>query len=214
MPADVAVDIPFWLEAIAIVAGALAGRFAGEREARNFGIVALAALGLGGGLIRHTLLQQGTPVGITDSRFLPLALGASVPALFLTGVVSRLHWVSQPTVATGLGVLGADKALLAGVAAVGAVVIGVLAGTGGSILADLIVGVPPVLFRPGVLLGVASALGTTVYVVGAQAYDARAAWFVFGVVLITLTRITSAATGWGVGPAGQLAMKTERELGR
>jgi cobalamin biosynthesis protein CobD/CbiB len=85
----------------------------------------------------------------------------------------------------------------------------VLAGTGGGVLADLIVGVPPVLFRPGLLLGVASALGTSIYVVGTEVTDQRALWFVVGVVAITSLRVVSIATGWGVGSVHELTERSE-----
>lgn len=55
---------------------------------------------------------------------------------------------------------GADKAMLYGLPPVGAILIGVMSGTGGSVLADLAVGVPPALFRPGRLRGLAAAAGT------------------------------------------------------
>ncbi len=207
MPLDpeTSLSIPFWLEAIAIVAGALAGSLRGIREQLAIsGVVALAiALGLGGGLLRDTLLQSGTPVAIADSRFLPIVLGVTAVTLLLLPLLTRVEWAVFATDSLAIGiysVLGADKALLLGVPPVGALVVGVLAGTGGSILADLIVGVPPVLFRPGLLLGVASTAGTIVFIAGSELFDLRIASFVVAVGLITGARIVSAATGWGVGP--------------
>ena len=215
MPTDpqATLSIPFWLEATAIVAGALAGSLRGIREELALsGVVALAiALGLGGGLIRDTLLQTGTPVAIADSRFLPIVLAVSGITLFLLPLLSRVEWAVFATDSLAIGiysVLGADKALLLWVAPVGALLVGVLAGTGGSLLADLIVGVPPVLFRPGLLLGVASTAGTLVFVAGTELFDMRIQSFVVGVALITIARIVSAVTGWGVGPA--VALTTRR----
>ena len=208
MPVDAqtTLSIPFWLEALAIVAGALAGSLRGIREELALsGVVALAiALGLGGGLIRDTLLQTGTPVAIADSRFLPIVLAVSGITLLLLPLLSRVEWAVFATDSLAIGiysVIGADKALLHGVPPVGALLVGVLAGTGGSILADLIVGVPPLLFRPGLLLGVASTAGTVVFIAGTELADLRIPSFIAAVVLITAARVASAATGWGVGPA-------------
>ncbi len=208
MPVDLptTLAVPFWLEALAIAAGALAGALRGIREELAIsGVVALAiALGLGGGLVRDTLLQTGTPVAIADSRFLPIVLAVSGITLVLLPLLSRIEWAVFATDSLAIGiysVLGADKALLNGVPPVGALLVGVLAGTGGSLLADLIVGVPPVLFRPGLLLGVASTAGTVVFIAGTELADLRIPSFIAAVVLITAARIVSAATGWGVGPA-------------
>lgn len=219
VPVEPSVDIPFWLESIAIVAGGLAGSLRGIRERLAVtGVLALAvALGLGGGIIRDVLLQAGTPVAFLDPWFVPIVLASSIPALFLISVVNRIEWLVFGADALAIGiysVLGADKALQLSIPPVGSVLIGVLAGTGGSIVADLIVGTPPLLFRPGILLGVASAAGTTTYVIGASATDARAPWFVAGVAIVTIMRIVSAATGWGVGSAAELAERSSRLLAR
>ncbi|MGB0113947.1 MAG: TRIC cation channel family protein [Ilumatobacteraceae bacterium] len=221
MPHDVLtpVDIPFWVEATAIVAGAAAGSLRAVREHLAIsGVVALAvALGLGGGVIRDTLIQSGTPVAFTDSWFLPIALLTSVPVLLFAHLLSRLERVvfSVDALAIGLySVIGADKALQYNIPPVGAALIGVLAGTGGSLLADLAVGVPPVLFRPGLLLGVASAFGTSLYVAGVWFTDARAAFFLLGVFVVTTLRMISIFTGWGVGSAHQLAERSEAMFGR
>ncbi len=216
---DPPVAIPLWVEAAAIVAGSIAGTLRGIRDKLAFpGVVALVvALGLGGGIIRDTLLQSGTPVAFTSSWFLPIALVPILPVLLLTRLVSRLEWMLFAVDALSIGlysVLGADKALQYGVPPVGSLLIGVLAGTGGGVLADLIVGVPPVLFRPGLLLGVASALGTTVYIVGAEVTHQRALWFIVGVVIITSLRIVSIATGWGVGSVHELTERSEAVLDR
>ena len=209
-PIESSVELPFWLESVAISAGAVAGSLRGVRERLAIsGVLALAvALGLGGGIIRDTLLQAGTPVALVDSRLLPVAVAASVPALVLAPVVNRIEWLvfATDTLAIGIySVVGADKAQLVGVPPAGAILIGVLAGTGGSVLADMIVGVPPALFRPGHLLGISSALGTAVYVVATSSGSSRWVFFIVGVVLVTATRIVSVAAGWRVGAAGRRA---------
>ena len=185
------VDIPFWLEVIAIVAGSMAGALRAIKEHMAIsGVIALAvALGLGGGIIRDTLLQSGTPVAFTDPWFLVIAVGAGVSTLLLAPILERVTWVLVSVDALAVGVyavLGADKALLYDLPPVGAALIGILAGTGGAILADLAVGVPPTLFRPGALLGVAAAIGVAIYVAGFELTDDRTAWFVIGVAVVTL----------------------------
>lgn len=67
------------------LAGVLGNAILGGIAARSarldlVGFVVLATLsGLGGGIIRDTLLQRGTPLALTDPRYLVLALvGAAV----------------------------------------------------------------------------------------------------------------------------------------
>ena len=213
------VDIPAWVEGLAIAAGSIAGTLRGIRDHLAIpGVVALAvALGLGGGIIRDTLLQAGTPIAFTSTWFLPLVLAPILPVLLLARWISRIEWVVDGIDALGIAlysIIGADRALQYGVPAVGAVLIGVLAGTGGSILGDLIVGVPPALFRPGLLFGVASALGTTLFVVASELTERRALWFVAAVVLITALRLIALTTGWGVGPAHEISARSEALLER
>lgn len=213
------VDIPAWLEALAIVAGATAGALRAIRDKLAIsGVVALAvALGLGGGIIRDSLLQKGTPVAFTDPWFLAVAIAATIPVLILSPLIHRLERPVFAVDALAIGmysILGADKALQYDIPPVGAAMIGVLAGTGGSILADLAIGVPPMLFRPGLLLGVASACGTIAYVIGVELTGARAAWFFLGVVMITGIRVVSMLTGRGVGPADQIVARSEAILNR
>lgn len=213
------VAIPFAVEAAAIAAGAVAGSMRAVRDHLAIsGVVALAiALGLGGGIIRDTLLQSGTPVAFSDPWFLAIAVLSCVPVLLLAPVIDRLERVifAVDTLAIGLySIIGADKALQYGVPPVGAALVGVLAGTGGSVLADLSVGVPPALFRPGLLLGVASALGTAFYVVGAYRTDARAGFFLAGVAIVAALRLVSRLTGRGVGSAHEIAERSGAMLGR
>lgn len=213
------IDIPQWLEILAVVAGALAAstRAVKERLALS-GVVALAvAGGLGGGIIRDVLLQNGTPLAFTDPWLLPVALISAIPALILAPVVRTLKWPMYAIGALSLGiysVLGADRALLLDLPAVGAILIGVLSGTGGGVLADLAVGVPPALFRPGVLQGVAAAIGTVVFVVGVNAFDERAAFFIAGVATATAVRMISLVANLKDVPAEQIVETSERMIRR
>ncbi|MFV0525898.1 MAG: trimeric intracellular cation channel family protein [Acidimicrobiales bacterium] len=219
---DLTTAIPFWVETVAIGAGAVAGSLRAVRERLAIsGVVALAvAVGLGGGIIRDTLLQAGVPVALREWWFLPIVLIAAAGAIVLRPLIDRLWWPVFATDSLSIGlytVLGAAKALRYDVPPVGAILVGVLAGTGGSMLADLFVGVPPVLFRPGPLLGVSAAVGASTFVAGATLTGHRNAWFVVGVTLATVARIVSVATGRGVGPADRyedVMRQVLRGLGR
>jgi len=214
---EATVEVPFWVEATAIVTGSMSGSLRAIRERLDLsGVAALAvAAGLGGGLIRDTLLQAGTPVAFTERWFLPIALIAAAVTLVLTPVVRHVTRLTFVVDAPSMGlysIIGADKALLFGLPPVGAILVGILSGTGGSLLADLAVGVPPSLFRPGKLRGVAAAAGVTVFVIGTEVSENRVAWFIAGVVIVTALRLASLTLGWGVGPAENLSGLSEQML--
>ncbi|HUC33329.1 MAG TPA: TRIC cation channel family protein, partial [Ilumatobacteraceae bacterium] len=126
--------------------------------------------------------------------------------------VTRLTFVVDAPSMGLYSIIGADKALLFGLPPVGAILVGILSGTGGSLLADLAVGVPPSLFRPGKLRGVAAAAGVTVFVIGTELSENRVAWFIAGVIIVTALRLASLTLGWGVGPAENLSGLSEQML--
>ena len=93
----------------------LGGIVAREQRMDPIGFVALAILsGLGGGLIRDTLLQHGPPVALTDYLYVITALAGAVVA-FLAPVHDRVWGATFPVVdALALGcwaAAGAQKTL-------------------------------------------------------------------------------------------------------
>ncbi len=211
MPID-PLGVPLWVECIAVGAGALFGAFSAINERMAItGLLALAAVtGVGGGIIRDTLLQTGPPVALAEPIFLPVTLTAALVALVaakglgvVTGEDGRL--VSAilvfDAVAVGIyAIIGVDTGLQVGLPVVGSVLVGVLSGTGGSVVHDLLVGRPPALLRPGILLGVAASLGCAVYAAALAADLERGPAAAACALAIALLRIAAMRFGWEVGP--------------
>ncbi|BBX40833.1 trimeric intracellular cation channel family protein [Mycobacterium simiae] len=137
------------------LAGVFVNAVLGGVVAREFrmdpvGFVALAILsGLGGGVIRDTLLQHGPPVALTDTRYVVIALlGAAVA--FLIPLRARLWSLTYPVVdALALGtwaVAGAEKTLAAGLSWLPAILLGTVSAVGGGALRDLAVHRTPAIF--------------------------------------------------------------------
>ncbi|MCV7029839.1 trimeric intracellular cation channel family protein [Mycobacterium sherrisii] len=128
----------------------LGGVVAREFRMDPVGFVALAILsGLGGGVIRDTLLQHGPPVALTDTRYVVIALlGAAVA--FLIPLRARLWSLTYPVIdALALGtwaVAGAEKTLAAGLSWLPAVLLGTVSAVGGGALRDLAVHRTPAIF--------------------------------------------------------------------
>ena len=155
------------------------GIVARELHLDPIGFAALAALsGLGGGLIRDTLLQHGPPVALTD-YFYPLVVIAGAIVAFLTPVYDRMWALVFPVVdALALGgwaAAGAQKTLDVGLGWLPAIFVGTLTAVGGGAMRDLVVRRTPQIFG-----------GNTLYATCAVAA---------GVVAVALDYVGRAAAG-------------------
>ena len=81
------------LDLTGVFANALLGGVIARRERLDpIGFVALAVMsGLGGGLIRDTLLQHGTPVALTDPAYLLIAFAGAVVTFLFRDCPNAIH---------------------------------------------------------------------------------------------------------------------------
>jgi uncharacterized membrane protein YeiH len=128
------------------LAGVLANAILGGIAARSarldiVGFVILAVMsGLGGGLIRDTLLQQGPPVALTDPAYLGLAITGAVIAFFVPfrGIWSLRSLILHDALAVGCwAAVGAQKTLDAGLGWLPAIVMGIITAVGGGAVRDV-----------------------------------------------------------------------------
>ncbi|QGF23446.1 trimeric intracellular cation channel family protein [Raineyella fluvialis] len=135
--------------------GVLSNAILGGVVARNerfdpIGFATLAIIsGLGGGLIRDTLLQHGTPIALTDPWYVITALiGATIA--FLIPVEGRLWNAIFPWIdALALGtwaVAGATKTLSVGLGALPAVILGAVTAVGGGAVREVLLRQVPSVF--------------------------------------------------------------------
>jgi uncharacterized membrane protein YeiH len=208
-----ALDIPSWVEISAIAFGAVAGALTGLRVRFDIaGVLFLAvACGLGGGLLRDVLLQRGTPVALTDRWFLPTTLAAGFVGVILGRVTEAvknrfgLTFVLIDAIClAAFAIVGADRAVAAGLPSVSCVLVGVIAGTGGAIIRDVVVNEPPSLFLPGSFYTLAAGGGCAVYVVGLRAEVAPVPLAVACGAAIVGVRLLSTHREWRTNPAESL----------
>lgn len=146
----------------------LGGAIARQLRFDPVGFAALAIVsGLGGGIIRDTLLQRGTPIALTDYAYLVTALiGAAVA--FVLPMRGRIWDHSFPYVdALALGcwaAAGAQKTLLAGLGWLPAVLLGTVTAVGGGVVRDLCVGRLPTIFGGNTLYATAALIASGVMV--------------------------------------------------
>ena len=139
------------LDLLGVVANALlAGALARSRKFDVIGFVFLGIVtGLGGGMLRDTLLQQGPPVALTDPAYLVAAMAGSFIAFVYptTGRWWRRGARFVDAIALGTwGAVGAQRALAAGLSPLSAVLIGTITAVGGGIIRDVLVRRTPVIF--------------------------------------------------------------------
>jgi len=144
-------------QAIQVVdlAGVLANAILGGIAARYarldiVGFVILAILsGLGGGMIRDTLLQRGTPVALADPVYLGVAIVGAVIAFFIPfkSKLSLRMLVLLDALAVGCwAAAGAQKGLLADLGWLPAIVLGMVTAIGGGMVRDVLLMKIPTVF--------------------------------------------------------------------
>lgn len=164
------VQVPAWIDLLAIVIGALLGGALAVRHGMAVtGVLVLAVTtGLGGGLIRDILLQQGTPIALTNRWYLITCFIAAGIAFYFARAIDRFTAVLITLDALALGLftaIGADRAALLGLPDVTVMFVGVAAATGGAIVRDVLLGDVPDMMKPGVINAMASIVGAISFVV-------------------------------------------------
>jgi uncharacterized membrane protein YeiH len=186
------------------LAGVLTNAILGGIVARNermdpIGFLTLALLsGLGGGIIRDTLLQHGPPVALTDFRYALCAVIGAVIA-FLVPIGGRAWHAVFPIVdALALGfwaTAGAQKTLALGLGWVPALLLGTITAVGGGTLRDLTVQRVPQIFG-GNTLYATSALAASAVVAGFWYAGLSTAGVVIGTAVGAALCLIARRRGW------------------
>ena len=148
--------VPLWVDLSAVAIGAVQGAmFAARFQDRQLDWLGVAIIGvvvgLGGGLIRDILLGQ-VPASLQNNWYLPVASGAALLGMFLLRTITRLGPVIIGLDALTIGMFGAigsTKALAAGLPVIPAIFVGTVSAVGGSVLRDVMLGVPVALMHVG-----------------------------------------------------------------
>jgi uncharacterized membrane protein YeiH len=167
--AGIPLALPAWTQLVAAGVGAVSGAvYAAKRGFDVVGVLLLAvAGGLGGLLLRDTLLQTGTSIVLLDGRYLLVAAAAATIGFFFAGLVDRLEGVILVLDALALGffcTVGADSAISISLSPIAAVFIGTVTAVGGLVLRDLLAGDAPRVLRPGVFTAAAALFGALTFV--------------------------------------------------
>jgi uncharacterized membrane protein YeiH len=159
------------IESSAVIIAALSAMITAAKKKMDFvGVYALALVtSFGGGTIRDLLLDRRPFFWVARYEYLIVVLALCVPFVYSkrlyswsTTLVARADIVD----AIGLGfftVSGTELAIQAGMPAIICALMGVITGTGGGVLRDLIVIEIPAVFQYGRLYATASVIGAATY---------------------------------------------------
>lgn len=209
--AGVLIVIPAWTPFAAVgVAGLSGATFAARRGFDVVGVVGLSiATGLGGLLLRDILLEQGTPVVLSNPMYLAVAAVTAVVGFLFAGLIARL--TSVVVVLDGLAMgflctLGAAKTINVGLSASSAVFVGVVTAVGGLLLRDVLSGTAPQIVRPGSFLVFPALVATIAYVVLVSWDSANDAVAQLAAMLIALgLRAGAYWRGWHTATAAEMS---------
>jgi len=194
------------LEYTGTVAFAISGALLAARKRMDVaGVVALGCIvGVGGGTMRDLLLED--PVFWVESP--TFVLVAAVAALLAVpmhraGVIQLGERYNLVTLTDAAGmaifvIVSANIALRAGASPISAAILGVIGGTGGGVLRDLLAGEVPDLLRNGEFYATAALAGALLYVGLLEADLDPIAVFWIPIVAIFGVRMLSVVWGWAV----------------
>lgn len=164
------------LDWLGIVVFAMSGALVASRKEMDIvGFILLGtATGIGGGTIRDTVLGTFPVFWVTNPSYLVLCILVSSATFFIAHIPQSRYRLLLWFDAIGMAVFavtGAERALLAGVAPIVAIAMGVVTATFGGIIRDILGGESPVILRHeiyvtaafagAVLLVILSAYGVT-----------------------------------------------------
>ncbi|MFI9489609.1 trimeric intracellular cation channel family protein [Promicromonospora sp. NPDC052451] len=178
---------------------------------RRFDIVGSLLLGtcvgLGGGILRDVILDDGVPRAFDSPVYLVPPLVAALVVYFFAHVVHRFHDVLLTFDAAGMAlfsVTGTLLALDAGMNHAAASILGVVTAVGGGVIRDVVANDVPQIFRSRGLYAIPALLGA-----GLTALASWAGWFglVTGWVVAVLVfglRMVSLRYRWQAPPAARV----------
>ncbi len=184
-----------------IFVGALTGGLIGLKMRYDImGIWFLALVtGLGGGIIRDTMLPLGPPLALTNPFYLPTVVVAVVAVALWGRHIGQLRKTITVLDAVALGnfaVAGTLRAFDADLSAWAAVLLGITTAVGGGIIRDMMTGVTPAIFQRAELYGLA-ALGACLTVILLRyAGVSREILVLAGVGVGVFLRLGSLRWGW------------------
>ena len=183
--------LPIEFDLAATFLMAMTGVWAASRRGYDvIGAFTLAFVsGVGGGLLRDSVFLSQPPAVMQNPFYLFAVIAALVIGVLLYRAALRFERLIAYVDAIALGVyavVGADKALAAGYAPIGSVLIGMTNAVGGGLLRDILVREEPLLFKPGQFYVLAALGGCMLFVALLRQYGVPVQQAAFASIGMTL----------------------------
>jgi uncharacterized membrane protein YeiH len=191
------------LEPAAVIASAIAGMIVASGKRMDFvGTFALACVNaFGGGTVRDLLLDNRPFYWAEHWPYLVAILVLCVPFVYSERafhITTELHRRSEKMDAVGLAlfaIAGTGIALDRGAPLVVAMLMGVVTGTAGGVMRDVVVNDVPDLFRPGALYATAAFAGSAAFIACIEQDVSYPHAALAGTVVVFGLRLLSLRTG-------------------
>jgi len=192
---------------------ALSGAVAAvRRELDLFGVLVLSFVAAStGGILRDVLIGDIPPAMLVDWPYLVIAVSAGILTFYCLPLIHRLRSPVQLFDAAGLAlfaVIGAQKALLYGLDAPMAALLGMLSGIGGGMARDVLLREIPTVLQAE-LYAVAALAGASIVVVGDLLGTPSTATTLTGALVCLGLRLGSLYFGWHLPKAKSPATAVE-----
>jgi uncharacterized membrane protein YeiH len=188
------------------LAGVFASALLGGSLARTmrfdlFGFLVVGFVsGLGGGILRDVMLQDGPPVALTDPLYLPVAVAGALVAFFVSfseRTWDRLFTVLDAAVIGFWAVVGVQRTLDAGLAWPAAIIMGTITAVGGGAMRDMLLRRVPAVFGGNALYATVAVAASAVMVV-TSALGSPTLGIVLAILLSLALRWGAVRHGWGL----------------
>jgi len=195
-------NIIYILDLIGTAAFAASGAWVGVRKHMDlFGVLVLGTVtAVGGGTLRDLLLGDIPPFSLKDEAYIYIAIVVSV-VVFANR--KRFEFFEKPLLyfdAIGLGtfvVIGTTKAIDFQLGALGAVLMGVMTGTAGGVMRDLLANQVPLILRREIYASACVAGGTLLVILGENGVTPAAAALLSAATVI-LVRLLAIHYDWSL----------------
>lgn len=190
-PTLASVPVPVWLDLLAVVVGSLSGLlYARERHLDLVGYVGLAILcGLGGGLVRDTIMQVGDVYMLRSKWAIVLSVATGlIGFLFPSSISAHPHFMEWVDIlSVGLfAAAGADKAILYRLYPIPVIMMGTITGVGGGMMRDIFLGEVPNIFKRSNWYALCAIAGSGVYYLCVVTFGLHKGWAAVVSVLVTM----------------------------
>ena len=190
------------LDVAGTIGFAAGGALAAMRKGLDLYGVSLvaAATAVGGGLVRDVLIGNVPPTALTHWQYFAVILLSTLACFLFRKRISRFERAFLYMDALGLGffsVVGYEAAFLRGVPWYGSLFLGVVTGTFGGMIKDVLLGEIPVVLRREIYAS-ASLAGILAYLLLGLTPLPREAGALVAVALVFSLRMISVKRGWNL----------------